>query len=86
MLALFLFVVTASHGVLDAMTNGGLGVAFFAPFTSARYFLPFRPVQVSPISLAAFFTHRGVDKNLEQLYRICLLLGLDLERRVRAAA
>jgi inner membrane protein len=60
-LALFLFVATASHGVLDAMTNGGLGVAFFAPFSSARYFLPFRPVQVSPISIAAFFTHRGVE-------------------------
>src|SRR5436305_27281 len=24
----FLFLATASHGVLDAMTNGGLGVAF----------------------------------------------------------
>src|SRR5262245_8967909 len=28
----FFFVVTASHGLLDALTNGGLGVAFFAPF------------------------------------------------------
>jgi inner membrane protein len=27
-----LFLATASHGVLDAMTNGGLGVAFFSPF------------------------------------------------------
>jgi inner membrane protein len=43
------------------MTNGGLGVAFFAPFSPARYFLPFRPVQVSPISTAAFFTHRGIE-------------------------
>jgi inner membrane protein len=60
-LALFLFIVTASHGVLDAMTNGGLGVAFFAPFSSARYFLPFRPIQVAPISIAAFFTHRGLE-------------------------
>ena len=60
-LVLFLFVVTASHGVLDAMTNGGLGVAFFAPLSSARYFLPFRPIAVSPISITAFFTHRGVE-------------------------
>src|SRR6267154_1903330 len=29
---LLLFLITASHGVLDAMTNGGLGVAFFSPF------------------------------------------------------
>jgi len=59
-LALYLFVATASHGVLDAMTNGGLGVAFFAPFSSARYFLPCRPIEVSPIGISAFFTHRGV--------------------------
>lgn len=59
--ALFLFLVTASHGLLDAMTNGGLGVAFFAPFSSGRYFLPFRPIQVSPISIGGFFTHRGVE-------------------------
>jgi membrane-bound metal-dependent hydrolase YbcI (DUF457 family) len=30
---LFFFLATASHGLLDAMTNGGLGVAFFAPFS-----------------------------------------------------
>src|SRR5262245_58325154 len=28
---ILLFVITASHGVLDAMTDGGLGVAFFSP-------------------------------------------------------
>ena len=32
-LVLFFFVATASHGVLDALTNGGLGVAFFSPST-----------------------------------------------------
>src|SRR5256885_543420 len=26
-----------SHGLLDAMTSGGLGVAVFAPFDNARY-------------------------------------------------
>jgi inner membrane protein len=36
----YLFLVTASHGVLDAMTDGGLGVAFFSPFDNKRYFLP----------------------------------------------
>ena len=58
-LFLFFFVVTASHSVLDAMTNGGLGVAFFAPLNNTRYFLPFRPIQVSPISITKFFTDRG---------------------------
>jgi inner membrane protein len=26
--------VTASHGLLDALTNGGRGIAFFAPFSN----------------------------------------------------
>ncbi len=38
----YLFLITASHGLFDAMTNGGLGVAFFAPIDDTRYFLPFR--------------------------------------------
>lgn len=59
-LAVYFFLVTASHGVLDALTNGGLGVAFFAPFSSERYFFPFRPVEVSPIGLSSFFSEWGV--------------------------
>ena len=55
---LFLFVATASHGVLDAMTDGGSGVAFWAPFDDGRYFLPWRPIPVSPIG-RRFFTARG---------------------------
>jgi inner membrane protein len=31
----YLFLATASHGALDAMTNGGLGVAFSLPSTIA---------------------------------------------------
>ena len=50
----YFFVVTASHGLLDAITNGGLGVAFFAPFDETRYFLPWRPIEVSPIGLDFF--------------------------------
>jgi inner membrane protein len=56
---LYFVLATASHGVLDAFTNGGLGVAFFAPFDDARYFFPARPIEVSPISVRAFFTARG---------------------------
>jgi inner membrane protein len=54
-----LALATASHGVLDAFTNGGLGVAFFAPFASQRYFFPVTPIRVSPIGLG-FFSGRGV--------------------------
>jgi inner membrane protein len=55
----YLFLATASHGLLDAMTNGGLGVAFFSPFDSTRYFLPWRPIRVSPIVVTRFFTPQG---------------------------
>ena len=39
-LFVYLFLATAGHGLLDAITNGGLGVAFFSPFNNQRYFLP----------------------------------------------
>jgi inner membrane protein len=55
----YLFLATASHGLLDAMTDGGLGVAFFSPFNNARYFLPWRPIRGSPISVHRFFSGRG---------------------------
>jgi len=60
LVVLYLFLATASHSVLDAMTNGGLGVAFLAPFENSRYFLPWRPILVSPIGVGRFFGARGV--------------------------
>ena len=59
-LFLYFFLCTLSHGVLDAMTNGGLGVAFFSPFDTTRYFFPVRPVLVSPIGVSEFFGEYGV--------------------------
>ena len=50
---------TASHGLLDAMTSGGLGVAFFSPWDNTRHFLPWRPIKVSPIGLENFFSEWG---------------------------
>lgn len=57
---IFLFLCAATHGFLDAMTNGGPGVAFFAPFDAGRHFLPFRPIAVSPIGARGFFGPRGL--------------------------
>lgn len=56
-----LFASGLVHDVLDAMTNGGLGVAFFSPFNDSRYFLPWRPIEVSPLSLRRFLTSRGIS-------------------------
>lgn len=55
----FFTLCTASHSVLDAMTNGGLGVAFFSPFDTTRYFFSWRPIKVSPIGIERFFGERG---------------------------
>jgi inner membrane protein len=57
---LFFFFATASHAFLDALTTGGLGVAFFAPLENSRYFFPWRPIEVSPLSISRFFTARGL--------------------------
>jgi inner membrane protein len=78
-IGVFLFLCTASHGFFDAMTNGGLGVAFFAPFDGRRYFLPFRPLEVSPIGTHGFFGHRGaavLETELFWVWLPCLVLGL----------
>lgn len=55
----YFFFVTASHGVLDALTNGGPGIAFFAPFDNSRYFFPWRPFEVSPLGIEPFLGPRG---------------------------
>ncbi len=50
-----LFIVSAlSHGILDAFTNGGHGVAFFAPLQETRYFFPVHPIEVCKIGINFF--------------------------------
>ncbi len=81
----FLFVCAASHGILDGLTNGGLGVAYFAPFSNARYFFPWRPIDVSPISVSGFFTRRAIPILATEALWIWLpCLGLALASRIRA--
>lgn len=74
--ALYLVLATASHGVLDGFTNGGLGVAYFAPAIPHRYFFPARPIEVSPIGLGPFFSHHGVVVILSELRWIWLPAAL----------
>ena len=59
-ITLFLFLATVSHGLLDAITTGGLGVGFFIPFDDTRYFFSFRPILVSPIGIGNFIGTRGL--------------------------
>ncbi len=68
----FFFIATASHGVLDAMTDGGLGVAFLSPIDPARYFLPWRPLRVPPIGVELFFSRWGIQVMASELLWIWL--------------
>lgn len=76
LLLVHFFVVTASHGLLDAMTDGGLGIAFFAPFDNTRYFLPWRPIVVSPIGVASFFSRWGLEVVISEFLWIWLPVGI----------
>ena len=48
-----------SHALLDALTDGGLGVALAWPFANDRFFAPWRPIPVAPIGLG-FLSKRGM--------------------------
>jgi inner membrane protein len=90
-LAAYLILATASHGLLDALTNGGLGVAFFSPFDTARYFFPFHPIEVSPINVARFLQGRGLDVLASEckwigLPALALSLCAEAARRLPAFA
>ncbi|WP_299189064.1 metal-dependent hydrolase [uncultured Aquimarina sp.] len=75
-LILYFTICTASHGVLDAMTSGGLGIAFFSPFDNTRYFFPWRPIQVSPIGAGKFFSVWGIKVLLSELVWIGIPSGI----------
>jgi inner membrane protein len=70
-LALYFSAATASHPLLDMLTNGGLGVALLAPFSNERFFFPWRPIAVSPIGLG-FFSERGVSVAVSEFVWIWL--------------
>jgi len=52
---------TISHGILDGLTTGGRGVAYFAPWDIDRYFLPWRMIKVSPLGVSNFFSKWGMQ-------------------------
>jgi inner membrane protein len=57
---IFFFLLAASHGLLDAFTNGGLGIALLSPVDNTRLFFPWTPIEVSPIGVKAFFSKWGL--------------------------
>jgi inner membrane protein len=73
-IAAFLFVAcsAASHGLLDTFTNGGVGVALFWPWTSERFFAPWREIEVSPFGLHILSSAHGTDVVRSELLWIWL--------------
>lgn len=69
LLWLYFTICGISHGLLDAMTNGGRGVGFLIPFSSQRFFFDFQPLQVSTLNFERFFSVHGLRVlKLELIY------------------
>jgi len=77
------FAMHTSHCILDAMTNGGLGVGFFIPFDNGRYFLPIRPIPVSPLGVKSFFSQYGLKILLFEFLLILLPVQLIIWAKKR---
>jgi inner membrane protein len=75
---LYFFLLGLSHDILDAMTSGGLGVGFFMPFHSTRYFFPVRPIRVSPFRLMRFFGTDGQRILVSELVWIWIPAAVSL--------
>ena len=72
-------VLMASHGILDAFTNGGLGIALLSPFSNTRYFSPWTPIEVSAIGgISVLLTQRGMMVLLSEALLITLPLSVIL--------
>lgn len=56
----FLLAAIGSHGLLDTLTNGGLGIALLWPWSDQRYFAPFQPIEVAPFGLNELCSERGL--------------------------
>lgn len=63
----FVALSTLSHPLLDMLTNGGLGVALFWPWSMDRFFAPWQVIEVSPIALQRVFSERGLAVLLSEM-------------------
>ena len=85
----FLFASMASHGILDAFTDAGMGVALAWPFSDHRFFFSFRPIEASPIGWQRFLSPRGLEilrSELTWVWTPLIMLALVARgvRKVRA--
>jgi inner membrane protein len=81
-IGLYVGLVVASHGLLDAMTTGGKGVALLWPVSNERFFFGWRPIPVAPIG-ASFLSARGMHVALVELIEFSPLFAYGLLSRRR---
>ena len=58
---LFFAAAMGSHGLVDMATDGGLGIALWWPLSDERVFFAFRPLEVPPLGIRAFFSEWGLS-------------------------
>ncbi|HEX8839302.1 MAG TPA: metal-dependent hydrolase [Sphingomicrobium sp.] len=68
----------ASHGILDMMTDGGQGVAYFWPFSSTRWFADWRWIHSTPVHRAQLFRDVQVRLGLELWQLIIPMFAVSL--------
>lgn len=56
----YFFLLNASHGLLDTLTAGGLGIALLAPFDHTRYLAPIALFQAAPLDISGLLTPWGL--------------------------
>jgi inner membrane protein len=80
--ALLVGCLVASHGLLDTLTDGGLGCALLWPFSNQRFFAPWTPLPVAPIG-RGFISMEGLRVATTELvvFAIPFLYGLWPRRR-----
>jgi len=86
MIVAYFFLLAASHGILDAFTDGGLGIGLFSPFDNTRYFFPITPIEVSPLSIRGFLTGWGIRVLMSEFVWVwvpVLAVALFIRWRVR---
>ena len=69
---LCLTVAALSHGLLDACTAGGVGVALFMPFSETRWACIWQPGQVAPLP----YGREHVSTFLDSLWNEAFWIGL----------
>jgi inner membrane protein len=83
-MGLLCFLALASHGLLDTLTDGGLGAALLWPFSNERFFAPVRPLPVAPIGVG-MLSPRGLYVVAVELFAFLPFWAYALWPRRRAA-